>query len=94
MDSYEAFADREITREEYIAFRDENRAQTAEAEQKLSYARGRKEYLIRRKEALEPLAGIAEAEPTREVLMRTIDAVYWNGEDVELKLKANEFLNE
>ena len=92
MDSYEAFADGKITREEYIAFRDENRARTAETEQKLSYARG--EYLIRRKEALEPLAGIAEAEPTRELLLRTIDAVYWNGEDVELKLKADEFLNE
>ena len=95
MSSYEAFADGKITREEYIAFRDENRARTAETEQKLSYARGRKEYLTRRKEALEPLAGIADdTEMTREMLIKVTEAVYWNGEDVELKLKADEFLNE
>ena len=32
MDSYEAFADGKITREEYIAFRDENRRRAAETD--------------------------------------------------------------
>ena len=94
MERYETFADRKISKDKYIAFRDKNKARTAEMEQKLSLAKGRKEYLIRRKEALEPLAGIVDSEPTREMLLRTVDAIYWNGEDVELKLKADEFLDE
>ena len=93
MERYETFADGKISKEKYIAFRDKNKARTAEMEQKLSLARGRKEYLIRRKETLEPLAGIVDAELTREMLLRTVDAVYWDDGEVQLKLKADEFLD-
>ena len=93
MERYETFADGKISKDKYIAFRDKNKARTAEMEQKLSLAKGRKEYLTRRKEALEPLAGIVNSEPTREMLLRTVEAVYWDDGDVELKLKADEFLD-
>ena len=93
MERYETFADGKISKEKYIDFRDKNKARTAEMEQKLSLAKGRKEYLTRRKEALEPLSEIADMKPTREMLLRTVDAVYWDDGDVELKLKADEFMN-
>ncbi|MBR1710356.1 MAG: hypothetical protein IJ719_16250 [Clostridia bacterium] len=92
MERYEAFVDGKISRNTYIAFWNKNKAQTAETEQKLSFAKGQTKYLTGRKEALEPLAKIAgEMQLTREMLVRTADAVYWNDGDVELKLKADEF---
>lgn len=95
IDRYEAFADGKITKEDFIRFRDENKVQTAKLEQELSLLKGKEEYLVRRKEALVPLAKIAgESEMTREMLLKVVDVVYWQDGEVKLKLKADEFLGE
>lgn len=95
IDRYEAFADGKITKEDFIRFRDENKVQTAKLEQELSLLKGKEEYLVRRKEALVPLAQIAgESEMTREMLLKVVDVVYWQDGEVKLKLKADEFLRE